>query len=81
MAAFLTAAAGACSPECAAALVSSPFSIPVIAAISIATAVGFAFSQAKDVKDDSSKLHKDGSLQDSNDADDGKSFVRVETFL
>lgn len=47
MAAFIAAAAGACSPACAAAIASGPLSIPFITIIGIATAAGYALTQTK----------------------------------
>ena len=68
MAEFIAAAAGACSPACAAALSSaSTLSMPFMTAIGLATAVGYAISNSKDknfvTKRSTEKIHTDETVK------------------
>ena len=79
MAAFIAAAAGACSPACAAALAGSPLSVPIMAALGIATAVGLVFSGSQVLRESDKSDQSD----DSHTSIDTVPIdvIRVEDFL
>ena len=74
MAAFIAAAAGACSPACAAAIASTPLSFPIITILGLATAAGYAISKSK--INDSMSLNEE---HETVECDNGISKTEVES--